>query len=289
MLTIDSYSYYFGSYEGPSAIFSNYLDQGLVVNSTNWQKLLNAAAEDNVWLVFGFAQLEGDYIYMAQAMIDSDGQVVQIRHKLRPSGTERTMFSDGMTDMLQVHQTAFGRVGMLQCWEFVILPLSLCGSLADIAPRHMWPSEIFAMHSQVENIHVASFPWAPDLGVDTGVTRAEVSIAGARLYAVTGSTWVLMPAVGTSVIIAPNGTIVAQVEASDCPVAQPMIYHSINTIAFAGTPDHQADGEYSYAALKQVNAAFPAAIPHDKGIYISYRENSIQEMRRVGPLPLPYA
>jgi nitrilase len=153
----------------------------------------------------------------------------------------------------------------------------------------MWPSEVFAMHSQIENIHIASFPWAPDLAVDTGVTRAEVSIAAARLYAVTGSTWVLMPAVGTATIIAPNGTIVAQVEASDCPVAQPMIYHSIDTTSFVGTPAYQADGEYSYAALKQVDAAFPAYIPQDEGIYIARRENSVREMRKAGPIPLPYA
>lgn len=162
-------------------------------------------------------------------------------------------------------------------------------SSTNIVYRHMWPSEIFAMHSQIENIHVALFPWAPDLGVDTGVTRAEVSIAGAHLYAVTGATWVLMPSVGTAAIIAPNGTIVVQVEASDCPVAQPMIYHSINTTGFAGTPDHRADSEYSYAALKEVNNAFPADIPQDKGIFIARRGNSVQEMREAGPLPLPYA
>ena len=115
MLTLKAPRFYVGSYEGPSEIFSNYLDQGLVVNSTNWQRILRGAADNNVWLVFGFAHLEGDFIYMAQAMIDSNGEVVQIRHKLRPSGSERTMFSDGTTDMLQVHQTECGRVGMLQC------------------------------------------------------------------------------------------------------------------------------------------------------------------------------
>jgi nitrilase len=73
-------------------------------------------------LVFGFAHLQGDSVYMAQAMVDSNGQIVQLRHKLRPSGTERTMFSDGTTDMLQVHRTDFGRVGMLQCWQSVTLP-----------------------------------------------------------------------------------------------------------------------------------------------------------------------
>ena len=145
------------------------------------------------------------------------------------------------------------------------------------------------MHAQVENIHIASFPWAPDLGIDSGVTRAEVSIAGARLYAVTGSTWVLMPVVGTSAIIAPNGTIVAQVEASDDPVSQPMIYHSINTTSFAGTPNYDANNKYSYAALKQVNTAFPRYVQEDEGTFIAHPKNPVQSMQVAGPLPLPYA
>lgn len=111
------YSYYFGPSEGPSEQLDQYLTQGLAVNSTNWNKLINAAATNNIWLEFGFARPEADLIYMGQAIIDSSGQVVQIRNKLRPSGGERQIFSDGTIDMLQVHSTPFGRLGALECWE----------------------------------------------------------------------------------------------------------------------------------------------------------------------------
>lgn len=54
---------------------------------------------------------------MGQGLIDSAGNVVQVRQKLRPSGDERSIFSDGTIDQLVVHKTPFGRLGMLECWE----------------------------------------------------------------------------------------------------------------------------------------------------------------------------
>ncbi|PPJ49687.1 hypothetical protein CBER1_02169 [Cercospora berteroae] len=262
--------YYFGPQDGPSEFFNHYLGQGLVVNSSNWHRLLQAARDNAVWLEFGFARLDGDLTYMGQAIVDPDGQVVQIRDKLRPSGAERTIFSDGTMDMIKVHQTPWGRMGALECWE------------------HMWPSMTFSMHAQIENFHIATFPWGPDLGVDIGLESADVSLASARIHAVTGSTWVFMPSVGTAAIIAPNGTVVRQIEASSGPLAEPTIYHSLNTTEFAGTPDYDLDGGFSWAALRQIDEGYPKYIPKAEGNFIPFRENSITRMKKEGPLPLNY-
>lgn len=94
-----------------------YADQSLRVNSTQWDQLVEAAQQNNIWVALGFSLREEDYIYMAQALIDSTGKVIQIRRKLRPSGGERTMFSDGTVDEFKVFQTQFGRLGLLECWE----------------------------------------------------------------------------------------------------------------------------------------------------------------------------
>lgn len=94
-----------------------YADQSLRVYSTQWGELVGAARKNQIWLEFGFSMREDDYIYMSQALIDSTGNVVQVRRKLRPSGGERTMFSDGTVDEFKVFQTEFGRLGVLECWE----------------------------------------------------------------------------------------------------------------------------------------------------------------------------
>lgn len=94
-----------------------YADQSLRVNSTQWDRLVEAARENQIWVALGFSMREDDYIYMSQALIDSTGNVIQIRRKLRPSGGERTIFSDGTVDEFKVFQTQFGRLGLLECWE----------------------------------------------------------------------------------------------------------------------------------------------------------------------------
>lgn len=76
-----------------------------------------AAQQNKIWVALGFSLRDEDYIYMAQALVDSSGKVIQIRKKLRPSGGERTIFSDGTVDEFEVFQTPFGRLGLLECWE----------------------------------------------------------------------------------------------------------------------------------------------------------------------------
>jgi predicted amidohydrolase len=68
-------------------------------------------------VALAFSERDGEFLYMSQALISPEGDIVMHRRKLRPSGSERDMFSDGTVDQLQVKNTALGRVGMLQCGE----------------------------------------------------------------------------------------------------------------------------------------------------------------------------
>lgn len=66
---------------------------------------------------FGFSELSGDAIYMGQVLIGPDGSLLKHRRKLRPSGVERNIWSDGDPSGLLVTTTPYGRIGMLECWE----------------------------------------------------------------------------------------------------------------------------------------------------------------------------
>lgn len=145
------------------------------------------------------------------------------------------------------------------------------------------------MQAQLENIHIAAFPWAPDYGVDTGVTRVEVSHAAARYYAVTGGAYVFAPAVGSAAVFAPNGSVVASIQASDDAYANPLLYHSVNTTTWIGNNYTYDWNEFSWSALQQINDAFPSYIPKTESKYIAHRANSITEMRQSGPIPLDYS
>lgn len=76
-----------------------------------------AARLNSVYVGLAYSERVERVIYMAQALIDPEGEVIIHRHKLRPSGGERNIWSDGLTDGFKVVNTTYGRIGMLECWE----------------------------------------------------------------------------------------------------------------------------------------------------------------------------
>jgi nitrilase len=118
---------------------SNYVENSLELNSTHWKALVNAAREYQTYIAPAFSHKENGNIYMGQALITPTGSFF-VRHKLRPSGGERTIWSDGVTSDLQVIATSYGRWGILECWE------------------HFHPAMTFNVQAQAETLHLASWP-----------------------------------------------------------------------------------------------------------------------------------
>ena len=54
---------------------------------------------------------------MGQAIISKYGEVLHHRQKVRPSGGERNIWSDGSMDGIVAVDTPYGRWGILECWE----------------------------------------------------------------------------------------------------------------------------------------------------------------------------
>jgi aliphatic nitrilase len=98
-----------------------------------------------------------------------------VRRKLKPTHVERSVFGEGDGSDLQVHDTALGRVGGLNCWE------------------HLQPLTKYAMYSQGEEIHVGAWP---SFSIYRGAAQAlgpEVNTAASLIYAVEGQTFVVAP------------------------------------------------------------------------------------------------
>lgn len=118
----------------------NYIDNSLVVDSPQWNQLIAAAKDNAVYVMLAFSHKEDGYLYMGQALVSPKGKVLLLRHKLRPSGGERGIWSDGTVDEIKVIATPYGRWGILECWE------------------HFHPSMTFLTQSQAETLHLASWP-----------------------------------------------------------------------------------------------------------------------------------
>ncbi|WP_425964298.1 nitrilase-related carbon-nitrogen hydrolase [Rhizobium nepotum] len=168
-LWLPGYPFGHESEQWKRAYLKKYVANSLQIGSAEWRLLLEAAAREKIFVSLGYSELEGDHLFMGQALIGADGRPIQIRRKLRPSGGERTVWSDGDPSGLKVYETEIGRVGSLSCWE------------------HMHPQMTYILQSQMEHIHLGAWPILPEVD---GVSWAgpAVNLAAARYYAtITGA------------------------------------------------------------------------------------------------------
>ncbi|WP_454903119.1 carbon-nitrogen hydrolase family protein [Variovorax gossypii] len=152
-----------------------YHDNSLVIGSAEFERLNAAARKHKIWLSFGFSEKAAGSLYIAQALIDDQGNTVQTRRKLKPTHVERTVFGEGDGADLHVVETPIGNIGSLCCWE------------------HLQPLSKYAMYAQNEQIHCAAWP---SFSLYRGAAYAlgqEVNNAASQVYAVEGGCFVIAP------------------------------------------------------------------------------------------------
>lgn len=164
------------------AFVPRYAANSMTRDGAEMQQICRAAGENRIHVVFGFSERAGGSLYMAQAFVSDDGELISVRRKLKPTHVERSVFGEGDGSDLQVHDTALGKIGALNCWE------------------HLQPLTKYAMFSQGEEIHIGGWP---SFSVYRGAARAlgpEVNTAASLMYAVEGQTFVVAPCgvVGTA-------------------------------------------------------------------------------------------
>ncbi|XEV01540.1 hypothetical protein FSHL1_006827 [Fusarium sambucinum] len=229
----------------------NYIDNSIVLGDSNWKKLVAAARRNSVHLGLAFSERINDTIYMSQALIDPKGKPIIHRHKLRPSGGERKIWSDGTTDGFKVVNTTYGRIGMLECWE------------------HFHPAMTFPMQAQAEAIHLASWPYMPDYNDPTALfwESTEVNMAAASTYAVNSGAYTLVATVGRAAAFSPDGREMTSIAANIPGDMAPYLMVSINTTGFDGRPMYNVNGEQSWGILKEIEQGWPEGVPKVNGTF----------------------
>lgn len=152
-----------------------YHDNSLVIGSPEFDRLKAAARKHRIWLSFGYSEKAAGSLYIAQALIDDQGNTVQTRRKLKPTHVERTVFGEGDGADLHVVPTPIGNIGSLCCWE------------------HLQPLSKYAMYAQNEQIHCGAWP---SFSLCRGAAYAlghEVNNAASQVYAVEGGCFVIAP------------------------------------------------------------------------------------------------
>jgi nitrilase len=152
-----------------------YFENSLILGSEKAQRINQAAANNNIFVVMGYSERRGGSLYMGQSIIDNLGVTIATRCKLKTTHVERTIFGEGDGSDLRVHDTELGRLGALNCWE------------------HLQPLIKYALYAQNEQIHVASWP---SFSLYRGLAYAlgpELNNAASQIYAAEGQCFVLAP------------------------------------------------------------------------------------------------
>ncbi|KAH6665335.1 aliphatic nitrilase [Plectosphaerella plurivora] len=238
---------------------ASYIDNSLVVGSPEWEKLLAAIKKAGIWTALAFSERLNNKIYMAQSLVSPTGEVVIHRHKLRPSGSERDMFSDGTIQEFKVLNLPIGRTGMLECGDMT-----------------------FPMQAQREQLHVGCWPYALDPGDDSDVHWFNTHIVrhGISLYALLSGAYVLIPAVGHAFILDPLCNIVAELRNEVDYEEEPILYHTVPAFEKGnGVKEHDPDAQASWAVLQQLNESFPKTIPHEQGELVPQRSITVDDLK----------
>ncbi|WYZ36141.1 hypothetical protein EsH8_XI_000024 [Colletotrichum jinshuiense] len=240
-----------------------YIDNALVVGSHEWNRLISAVKVVGIWAALAFAERKDNRLFMAQALVSPKGELVMHRHKLRPSGSERDMFSDGEIDMLKVINTDLGRVSMLQCGE------------------HFYPSMTFPVAAQRPKLHIGAFPFASDFDdtSDSVFYNASLVTHGSSGFALLSGAHVLMPSIGYTFIFDPLMRIVARMDNSISYDDHPILYHSMNAAQFHSGETYDPDSQVSWGVLQQINKGYPAYIPKAPGVLTKKRTVSVSNLR----------
>lgn len=150
-----------------------YHESSLVLDSPATARIVDAARENDIHVVMGYSEKAGGSLYMGQMLVSRRGEVIAARRKLKPTHVERSVFGEGDGSHLAVHDLDIGRVGGLCCWE------------------HLQPLSKYAMYSQDEQVHVASWP---SFSLYRGMAYAlgpELNTAASQMYAAEGQCYVI--------------------------------------------------------------------------------------------------
>ena len=152
-----------------------YHENSLRKDSPQLQQLCEVARENNIFLVMGASERDGGSLYIAQFFIDTQGVLLDVRRKLKPTHVERTVYGDGHGNNLSVYETELGRIGGLCCWE------------------HLQPLSKYAMYAQNEQVHIGAWPTFSLYSGKAYSLGPELNMAVSSVYAAEGQCYFLAP------------------------------------------------------------------------------------------------
>jgi len=101
------------------SLFGRLQEQAVVVPSPATDRVADAARRAGAYVAIGVDERDehGSTLYNSLVYFGPDGSLLGTHRKLMPTGGERLVWGMGDGSGLRVHETSFGRLGGLICWE----------------------------------------------------------------------------------------------------------------------------------------------------------------------------
>jgi nitrilase len=146
-----------------------FFENSIEIDGLYARKLCQIAKKYKSYLIVGASERDGGTIYNSQIFVSEKGEIDGVHRKLVPTFAERSVWGRGDGSTLVTYKTKFGILGGLICAE------------------NNMPLVRYALLSQHEEIHVASFPGFPFKGAVLPY-QADISV---RNHAIEGQVFVI--------------------------------------------------------------------------------------------------
>jgi nitrilase len=146
-----------------------FFENSIEIGGLYARKLCQIAKKYKSYLIIGASERDRGTIYNSQIFVSEKGEIDGVHRKLVPTFVERSVWGRGDGSTLGTYKTKFGILGGLICAE------------------HNMPLVRYALLSQHEEIHVASFPGFPFKGAVLPY-QADISV---RNHAIEGQVFII--------------------------------------------------------------------------------------------------
>ena len=183
---------------------ANYLENAVEVPSPTTELLCRSAERAGIDVVIGIAERDRNTqgtVYCSLLFIGSDGEILGVHRKLKPTFRERIAWGEGDASTLTVHERPYARISGLNCWEHnMVLPG-------------------YVLMNQGTQIHVAAWP-GTDFVPPAPTNYYTRQLFLSQAFASQGACYVILvgglktadegfPLSGDSRIIDPRGEVIA--------------------------------------------------------------------------------
>ncbi len=100
-------------------LYTDYYNNSIDLESDDLKRLEELAQSENVYLVAGATEKENlsGSLYCSMLYISPEKGLLGVHRKIKPTGTERLVWSEAAGESLVTFQTKIGKLGGLICWE----------------------------------------------------------------------------------------------------------------------------------------------------------------------------